>query len=376
MAAAVKRDQRPARAHPPRHVGDQRHALRRRDAGAADRVHGDRAAAHGRRAGRSAQDASAQALGQDREPLSVTVAAQRAASICRTRRSPRTIWCRKLTAIAANGYDQRIFVRGDKRRRLRPRHGSDGPLSAPRASPISGSSPMSQSQSLRGIGSRRPRSPAIARSPFGLIGALMLHAGVIAATLFTWPHTLDIADESPPVVPVDLVTHRRQDRTSRRRCAKEPRPSSRRSKPIAAPPVDHRAADIAPPQAEAAPCPNRAVATAHQAQASRRTSMPRHQAQAAGAAKPRRNSTINSIAALLNKLTAPAARPRNAKVGDRTIKGVGARIGDDDGSGGFAAQPDFAHAGVRRSARRPPPIWWSISICSSIPTVRSHSRHN
>jgi biopolymer transport protein TolR len=55
----------------------------------------------------------AQALSQDREPLSVTV------------RHDGTIWLQntpiaedalvpKLTAIAANGYDQRIFVRGDK----------------------------------------------------------------------------------------------------------------------------------------------------------------------------------------------------------------------------------------------------------------------
>jgi outer membrane biosynthesis protein TonB len=43
-------------------------------------------------------------------------------------------------------------------------------------------------------------------SPVGLIGAVALHLAVIAVTLFTWEHRLDIAQESPPVVPVDLVT--------------------------------------------------------------------------------------------------------------------------------------------------------------------------
>src|SRR5271163_297578 len=43
-------------------------------------------------------------------------------------------------------------------------------------------------------------------SPVGLIGAIALHAAIIIATLFTWEHRLDIAEETPPVVPVDLVT--------------------------------------------------------------------------------------------------------------------------------------------------------------------------
>jgi outer membrane biosynthesis protein TonB len=43
-------------------------------------------------------------------------------------------------------------------------------------------------------------------SPVGLIGAVALHLAVIAGALFTWTHRLDIAEESPPVVPVDLVT--------------------------------------------------------------------------------------------------------------------------------------------------------------------------
>lgn len=43
-------------------------------------------------------------------------------------------------------------------------------------------------------------------SSLGWIGALSLHVAIVAATLFTFAHKLDIIDESAPVVPVDLVT--------------------------------------------------------------------------------------------------------------------------------------------------------------------------
>jgi biopolymer transport protein TolR len=55
----------------------------------------------------------AQALSQDREPLSVTVRRDGGIYLQNTRVSEDDLVPR-LTAIAANGYDQRIFVRGDK----------------------------------------------------------------------------------------------------------------------------------------------------------------------------------------------------------------------------------------------------------------------
>jgi biopolymer transport protein TolR len=55
----------------------------------------------------------AQALGQDREPLSVTVKRNGRVFIQNTPVGEDELVA-KLTAIAANGYDQRIFVRGDK----------------------------------------------------------------------------------------------------------------------------------------------------------------------------------------------------------------------------------------------------------------------
>ena len=55
----------------------------------------------------------AQALSQDREPLSVSVRRDGSIYLQNTRISEDDLVPR-LTAIAGNGYDQRIFVRGDK----------------------------------------------------------------------------------------------------------------------------------------------------------------------------------------------------------------------------------------------------------------------
>jgi biopolymer transport protein TolR len=55
----------------------------------------------------------AQPLGQDREPLSVTVKRDGKVYLQNTPVGEDELVA-KLTAIAANGYDQRIFVRGDR----------------------------------------------------------------------------------------------------------------------------------------------------------------------------------------------------------------------------------------------------------------------
>jgi biopolymer transport protein TolR len=55
----------------------------------------------------------AQALGQDREPLTVTLRRDGKIYLQNTM-VPEDALVAKLTAISANGYDQRIFVRADK----------------------------------------------------------------------------------------------------------------------------------------------------------------------------------------------------------------------------------------------------------------------
>lgn len=44
------------------------------------------------------------------------------------------------------------------------------------------------------------------QSPVSLAGSALLHLAVIGATLFTFSQKLDITDETPPVVPIDVVT--------------------------------------------------------------------------------------------------------------------------------------------------------------------------
>src|ERR1700744_4259625 len=62
---------------------------------------------------------------------------------------------------------------------------------------------MSQSLSLTSA----RRRPTTARGPrVGIVAAVLLHGAIIAATLFSWQHKLEIADQSPPTGPVDLVT--------------------------------------------------------------------------------------------------------------------------------------------------------------------------
>src|SRR5581483_8893605 len=56
----------------------------------------------------------APALGQDREPLSITVRRD-GVIFLQKEQVPQAALVDKLKAIAANGYDQRIFVRGDTR---------------------------------------------------------------------------------------------------------------------------------------------------------------------------------------------------------------------------------------------------------------------
>src|SRR5436305_14159729 len=69
---------------------------------------------------------------------------------------------------------------------------------------------MSHDLKIRTTGTRsRISSETLAgdsRSPAGWPASLFLHGAIVAGTLFTFSHRLDISDQSPPVVPVDLVT--------------------------------------------------------------------------------------------------------------------------------------------------------------------------
>ncbi|MBN9569848.1 MAG: flagellar basal body-associated FliL family protein, partial [Alphaproteobacteria bacterium] len=82
----------------------------------------------------------------------------------------------------------------------------------------------------------------------GIVGSLLLHGLVVVASLFTWQHKLDISKESPPVVPVELVTL--ADKTNIQAMVKKP----------AEPPKPEPAPEIKPQEDFDTPAPVEAKA--------------------------------------------------------------------------------------------------------------------
>jgi outer membrane biosynthesis protein TonB len=128
----------------------------------------------------------------------------------------------------------------------------------------------------------------------GLVGSLVLHAGIIAVTFFTWSHRLDIVDQASPVVPVDLVTL--ADKTNVAPMVKEePQPI------VEQPTLPPLPVSLQPPKFEVAPEAKPVPVTKP-------------------APKPE-TFDINNIQAVLDKRQAVASK--NAKVGPRNVKGIG-----------------------------------------------------
>jgi outer membrane biosynthesis protein TonB len=156
------------------------------------------------------------------------------------------------------------------------------------------------------------------QSPLGWIGSLVLHGAIIAAILFTFTHThtLEITDQSPPSIPVDLVTIGEKTNimpTVRHepRIKPDVQPTPITPKDLATPPP---VVPVQQEQTQAAPPPDESTE-------------PLPKAPPVPDVKPTpapKKPAVDSVSALLNKLTAPAAAPTNAKVANRTVKGVGA----------------------------------------------------
>jgi outer membrane biosynthesis protein TonB len=174
------------------------------------------------------------------------------------------------------------------------------------------------------------------QSPLGLIGSALLHAGIIGATLFTFAHKLDIAQESAPVVPVEVVTI--ADKTNLIATVKAPpkvqpkeeEPTPPQPQKLDTPPPQPEPKpeklDVAPepkpeppPQAEVAPEPKPTPPPP----------LPKVKLAPAPEAKaetPKKEEfDINKITALLDKRDASQASSAKGKIADKTIKGFGAQ---------------------------------------------------
>ncbi|MGH6876760.1 MAG: hypothetical protein ACREHV_05190 [Rhizomicrobium sp.] len=158
------------------------------------------------------------------------------------------------------------------------------------------------------------------RSPAGWAGSLALHGAIVAATLFTVTHTLDIADQSPPVVAIDLVTiaqktNIRATAHHARKIAPTPVPPLPRAMPT--PPVPQPQAQPTPePPKEAEPAPVPQAPPPRPAPTLKRKPAPDEQ---------KKNFDVDKVLALLNKVAPAQSAAPDAPQAARTQHGFGAQ---------------------------------------------------
>jgi outer membrane biosynthesis protein TonB len=145
-----------------------------------------------------------------------------------------------------------------------------------------------------------------------------LHGAIVAGTLFSFAHRLDISDQSPPVVPVDLVTiapktNVRATVRPQPHIAPEPTPPVPKAMPAPTPPQPQPAEEkpkepAAEPIAEAQPKPA----------PRRRPQLPKEKKE------EKKSFDVDKVLALLNKVapSQQAAAP-NARNAARTVRGIG-----------------------------------------------------
>jgi outer membrane biosynthesis protein TonB len=157
------------------------------------------------------------------------------------------------------------------------------------------------------------------RSPAGFAVSLFLHGAIVAGTLFTFSHRLDISDESPPVVPVDLVTIAPKTNV---RAAVRPQP---RVAPEPTPPVPKAMPAPTPPQPQPQPVEEKPKEAAAEPIVEAPRPAPRHKPRPPEEKKEEKKSfDVDKVLALLNKVapSQQAAAPI-ARSAARTVRGIG-----------------------------------------------------
>lgn len=153
-----------------------------------------------------------------------------------------------------------------------------------------------------------------------------LHAAVIVATTVAWPHVLELTDESPPVVPIDLVEIADTTNITPTVEDKKPDPPQEQAPPPQAePPPPPPQAEVAPPELDKTPKPKpEPPKEPEQVAAPKNPVMPRR--------KPQPDSQkfdVDSVLALLDKRTPKAPpqppKPEAAKPDETPRTGIGAQ---------------------------------------------------
>ncbi|HMI96101.1 MAG TPA: hypothetical protein VK479_06270 [Micropepsaceae bacterium] len=157
-----------------------------------------------------------------------------------------------------------------------------------------------------------------------MIASGVLHAMVIAVATVAWPHAIEQSDETPSVVPVDLVTI--ADVTNIAPSVQEaqkpetpPEPAPPQPEAATPPPPQ---AEIAPPEPDKTPVPPPKEAEQKNASAPANPVRPRRKP-----APDQQKFDVDTVIAMLDK-RAPkpvAPPPPNAKPAETTIKGIGAQ---------------------------------------------------
>jgi outer membrane biosynthesis protein TonB len=156
------------------------------------------------------------------------------------------------------------------------------------------------------------------------VGSLALHGGIVAATLFfTVSHTLDIADQSPPVIPVDVVTiaPKTNIRATAHRLPKiAPTPVPPVQKAVPAPPVPQ-------PKTEPQPAPEKIpVPKAEPLEKPEPAPVvPKLRPKPAPKEEEKKNFDVDKVLALLNKVAPSQSAAPNAPEAQRTVRGFGAQ---------------------------------------------------
>lgn len=155
------------------------------------------------------------------------------------------------------------------------------------------------------------------------MGSLLLHGGIVAATVFfAASHTLDIADQSPPVIPVDVVTIAQKTNirpTARHEPKVAPTPTPPVPKAAPTPPVPQPKTEPAPPP-ENVPVPKSEPLEKPAPAPVLPKIRPRPQPK-----EEEKNFDVDKVLALLNKVAPSQAAAPNAPAAAKTVRGFGAQ---------------------------------------------------
>ncbi|HEY3777047.1 MAG TPA: cell envelope integrity protein TolA [Rhizomicrobium sp.] len=156
------------------------------------------------------------------------------------------------------------------------------------------------------------------------MGSLVLHGGIVAATLFfAASRTLDIVDQSPPVIPIDIVTIAQKTNiraTSHRTPKVAPTPVPPAPKAMLTPPVPQ-------PKAEPAPAPEKPpIPKAEPIEKPEPAPIvPKLRPKPVPKEEDKKNFDVDKVLALLNKVAPSQAAAPNAPEAARTVHGFGAQ---------------------------------------------------